>query len=238
MSDLDDAYRAAQSLEPDEQLQLVVRLWKALPRDHRSALVTLQLDDSLGSGNREQPDIFPTVQRTGAIWPKVHALLFDTSHSSGLYSAPRRFDLATIFVVTAAYSLLLGFLSAFGAPAIIMVVLAGLLAIIAAAQAMFAKVANPRGVSVVTGAVAYTVMSWIIWLTVRQVFPNSFIFVTFFNGMIGGAILGYLLGTLVGGVFLVADMLRGKFEGRDPGISENTEENSTPGAGPFADDAN
>jgi hypothetical protein len=36
----------------------------------------------------------------------------------------------------------------------------------------------------------------------------------FFNGIIGGSVLGYLLGTLVGGVFLVADVLRGKFEGR------------------------
>jgi hypothetical protein len=236
MSDLDDAFRAAQSLEPDEQLQLVVRLWKALPQDHRDALVTLQFGDA--HSNREQPDIFPTVQRKKTIWPKLSAVLFDTSHSSDLYSAPRRFDLATIFVVTAAYSLLLGVLSAFGAPPTVMVVLAGLLAIIAATQAMFAKVANPRGVSVVTGAVAYTVMSWIIWVTVRQAFPNSFIVVTFINGIIGGAILGYLLGTLVGGVFLVADMLRGRFEGRAPGASEDGGENSTPSESPFADDAN
>ncbi len=45
-------------------------------------------------------------------------------------------------------------------------------------------------------------------------FPNSFFVVTVINGIIGGGILGYLLGTLVGGVFLVADVLRGKFEGR------------------------
>jgi hypothetical protein len=111
-----------------------------------------------------------------------------------------------------------------------MVVIASLLAIVAATQALFREVANPRGVSIVTGAVAYTLMSWIIWLTIRRVFPNSFFFVTVINGILGGAFLGYLAGTLVGGMFLVADILRGKFEAR---AKPNATEEANAPASPF-----
>jgi hypothetical protein len=221
---LDDAFRTASQLDPDDRLRLVARLWKSLPADHRAALVTLQLEEV--HGDREHSPIHTVPSPVESIWPKIYERLFDPRHTSDLYSAPRRFDLATIFVVTAAFSLLLGGLSALDAPPIVMVVIASLLAIVAATQALFREVANPRGVSIVTGAVAYTLMSWIIWLTIRRVFPNSFFFVTVVNGILGGALFGYLAGTLVGGVFLVADILRGKFEGR--GNTDATEASHTP----------
>jgi hypothetical protein len=216
---VDELHRMALPLDPDERLRLVARLWKSLPADHRAALLTLQMEDARDPLDAtEHFAVSPPIE---PFWPKVRERLFDRSHASGLYSAPRRFDLATIFVVTAAYSLLLGSLTALdrltgpNAAPLVKIAIGGLVAIIAATQAMFLHVANPRGVSIVTGAVAYTLMSWIIWLSDPYFFIwNSFIFVTFINGIIGGGILGYLLGTLVGGVFLVADVLRGKFEGR------------------------
>lgn len=224
MSELEDAFRAAQALDPDERLRLVARLWKMLPADHRAALVTLQLEDAhAGSDDSFVYHHGPPIE---PIWPKIKERLFDRSHISGLYSAPRRFDLATIFVVTAAYSLLLGGLTAFGAPPLVKVAIGGLVSVIAAAQALFLRVANPRGVSIVTGAVAYTLFSWVVWLAVPYTFIfNSFFFVIVINGIIGGSIMGYLLGTLVGGVFLVADLLRGKFEGRAQADSQETPAN-------------
>ncbi len=229
MSDLDDAFRAAQSLEPDERLQLVARLWKSLPDEHRAALVTLHLEDSISGSDR--PDFHRPDAAINPFWQAINEQLFDRSHASGLYSAPRRFDLATIFVVTAAYSLLLGGLSAFGTPPVLMVVIAGLMAIIAAAQAMFLQAFNPRGVSIVTGAIALPVMLWIIWLTPHNALPRSFL-ATLFFGIPLGAVAGYLLGTLVGGVFLVADLLRGKFERRsqiEPAEEGAGSENSSAG---------
>jgi hypothetical protein len=206
-------HRLAVMLDPDDRLRLVGRLWKTLPADHRAALVTMQLEDAHGS--REGSDFHRPDAPIDPIWPKVKKWLFDRSQISGLYSAPRRFDLTTIFVVTAAYSLLLGGLTLLGAWPIAKVAIAGLVAIIAASQAMFLKTANPRGVSIITGAVAYTVFSWVIWLAVPYAFVwDSFFFVILMNGIIGGAIMGYLMGTMIGGVFLVADVLRGKFEGR------------------------
>lgn len=210
-SAVDELHRLAMPLDPDEKLRLVARLWKSLPQEHRAALLTLQLEEKRNDGQRFG---FARPQQIDPLWPKIYQVLFDPTNVSELYSAPRRFDLATIFVVTAAYSLLLGLLSALDALPIIKVVISVLVAIVATTQALFLPVANPRGVSIVTGAVAYTVISWIIWFSLRGVFPNSFFFVTFINGIVGGSILGYLVGTVVGGVFLVADKVRTRFESK------------------------
>ncbi len=208
---VDDLHRLAMPLAPDEKLRLVARLWKSLPQEHRAALLTLQLEDQRDDGQTFGVARPPQID---SLWPKIYTVLFDPTNVSELYSAPRRFDLATIFVVTAAYSLLLGGLSALDALPIIKVIISVMVAIVATTQALFLPVANPRGVSIVTGAVAYTIISFIIWFSIRGVFPNSFFFVTFINGIVGGSILGYLVGTVVGGVFLVADKVRTRYEGK------------------------
>ena len=109
---LEEVHRLALVLDPDERLRLVARLWNTLPTDHRAALITLQLEDAQGS--REGSEYHRPDAAIDPIWPKLKEWLFDCTQTSGLYSAPRRFDLATIFVVTAAYSLLLGGLSWLG----------------------------------------------------------------------------------------------------------------------------
>ena len=218
----DDLYRQAEQLPPDERLRLVSKLWYHLPPDHKAAFDTLQQYNS--HNRRAAPDGFVLRDPSPPLWPKLRERFFAPDNASGLYSAPRRFDLATIFVVTAAYSLMLGGLTGMGMPPLVKVVITAMVTIVAATQALFLKVANPRGVSIVTGAIAYTVISWCIWMSVRYVFPNSFFFVTFINGILGGAILGYLLGTLVGGVFLVADKVRQKFDRR----AQSPADESTP----------
>ena len=140
-----------------------------------------------------------------------------------LYSAPRRFDLATIFVVTAAFSLMLGSLSALDATPEVKIAISVLAAVVAASQALFLNVANPRGVSIVTGTVACTLMVWIGFAFSPHVNPAVLFVFTIFFGIIGGGVAGYLMGTLVGGVFLVADVLRGKFEGRRPPDNQENE---------------
>ncbi len=107
---VDELHRMALPLEPHERLRLVARLWKTLPADHRAALLTLQLEDARDP--HDATEHFAVGRPIEPFWPKVRERLFDRSHASGLYSAPRRFDLATIFVVMAAYSLLLGGLTA------------------------------------------------------------------------------------------------------------------------------
>lgn len=212
---VDDVHRLAQSLEPDERLRLVARLWKTLPADHRAALMTLQNEgahsdrDHVGRFQTETPK--ETIWTT--IWQYLHAQLFDRSKISGLYTAPRRFDLATIFVVTAAYSLMFGGLTALSMPAAVKVIIGGLITVVAAAQALFLRVANPRGVSIVSGALAQSIMLGMLRFIEPHAFPEPYFIVIVIYGLFGGAISGYLAGVLVGGVFLVADALRGKFEG-------------------------
>src|SRR3954470_19246843 len=151
---LTEAVEAAQLLEPSDRVRLVTRLWESLPAKHRAEIVWFGIEN-LQSHVEENTG--PTVQNPPEpVGFYLHRLLFDPSNTSQLYSAPRRFDLATIFVVTAAYSILFGAISAlsdyFGP--ITKTAVGLLVTIVAVTQAFYKDTANPRGVSVVTGAIA------------------------------------------------------------------------------------
>jgi hypothetical protein len=143
--------------------------------------------------------------------------LFDPHDASKLFSAPRRFDLATIFVITATLSLLFGFLSVvdrgleLGLQPGMTIVAGGLLTAVAIGQAWFFGQANPRGVSVIIGSITFTLFTIILCWIYPWMFSAAWLFVVLFCGVIGGAFLGYIAGVLVGGMFLVADLLRRKF---------------------------
>jgi hypothetical protein len=97
---------------------------------------------------------------------------------------------------------------------------------VAVGQALLLNVANPRGVSIMVGAAAYTIFSLILRSVHPRVFPDSLLFVSVINGLIGGAVLGYIAGVLVGGVFLAADVIRGKFDrGNKLTAEESSDEN-------------
>ncbi len=211
---LDVLRQDALELSADDRLRLVVQLWKSLPAEHRSALATLQMEDAARGENHPLPGSKAALKKPRG--PTLIDKLFDPSHTSDLYTAPRRFDLATIFVVTAAYSLVLGGLTAMGWPPIVKIGISLLAAAIAVAQALFKTRANPRGVSIVTGVAVCTLFTWIgfaagAYRMLRISLPAA----TIIMGVVGGSISGYLIGTCVGGVFLVADLVRGKFERRD-----------------------
>ena len=201
----------AETLDPTDQLRLIARLSTSLSSVHRAAAVEFEPQRIHSSSDNRSPRVdSPTV---ASISSKLWERLFDPTYSSGLYSAPRRFDLATIFVVTAAYSILFGAMSAlhyyFGP--LTKVIVGVLVTVVAVAQAFYKDTANPRGVSVVTGAIVQTLMMTLIEIFAPQLFPEPALLVVVLYGVLGGAISGYLAGVLVGGVFLVAEALRKRY---------------------------
>jgi hypothetical protein len=128
-----------------------------------------------------------------------------------LYSAPRRFDLATIFVVTAAYSLLLGSLSALRVWPVITLGIAGFISFVGIGQALLFRGRKPRLASILVGAALIGLTTLAIWL-------YNILFISLADTLyatavytIFGALFGYLAGGLIGGVFLLADVLRRRF---------------------------
>jgi hypothetical protein len=200
----------AKKLDPGDQMRLIARLLASLPSDHRAAAVEFGLQLQTSIDNRSTHAHLSIGNLVSA---KLWERLFDPAGTSGLYSAPRRFDLATIFVVTAAYSILFGAMSAlnyyFGP--LTKVAVGILVTVVAVAQAFYKDSANPRGVSVLTGAITQTMIMLLIEIFAPRLFPEPALLVVIVYGMLGGAVSGYLAGVLVGGVFLVADALRKRY---------------------------
>lgn len=123
---------------------------------------------------------------------------------SKVYTATRRFDLLTVFMLFGLVSILLGILSLFGTPPTISVYLVGLILCMAIIQAALED-GLPRGVSCMAGLLY---CGWIfpfgMVLYTRSSDPLSMIPL----GIILGPFLGYVIGILVAGVFLVMDRLR------------------------------
>jgi hypothetical protein len=221
---VDEVHRLAGSLTHLNRLKLAARLWSSLPPTYRSVLIQLQLEDI------ENPQaIAPSEPPAETSGQTLRRFLFDRTNTSELYSAPRRFDLATIFVVTAAYSLLLGGLSALDFGPEVKFVAVGLLTVVAAGQALFHDQANPRGVSVLIGAAAYTLFTLVMWALHPRLFPNSFFFVVVINGLLFGGLLGYIAGVLVGGMFLVAERLRERLSPQEKVMEEEPFQSSSSG---------
>lgn len=199
----------AEKLEPADRTQLIIWLWGTLPTDSRTAIMAFGLENLRkrshdGFAYQCAPHASPG---PSPLWQ----MLFDPKRTSGLYSAPRRFDLATIFVVTAAYSILFGAMSALDSTPIAKVLVGILVTTVAVSQALYHNLANPRGVSIITGAITLSVLLLLLAIYGPGWWRPSLVFIVFF-GLIGGALVGYLCGVLVGGVFLVADALRRRFE--------------------------
>lgn len=131
----------------------------------------------------------------------------DADHG-GVYSVPRRFDLATMMVVTAGYALLFTLLRLLNLDTVVFVYVAGLVTTVAVAQALSHKRYSPRAVSVLTGMcyfLAFLIpLTWLEATEYRREQIYSMICCS--SGF--GPIQGYLAGVLVAGVFMVSDYLR------------------------------
>ena len=125
-----------------------------------------------------------------------------------VYSAPRRFDLATLFVVMVVYACLLGVFVGLGLPDPVTFLILGFLTLVAIGQPVLFGGRMPRLASAVVGGTSLPVIVAI------MAFKNGTNTTTF--GMILGGVscvafgvfVGYVAGALVGGVFLVADIVR------------------------------
>src|SRR5690349_19880668 len=84
----------AEKLEPTDRTQLIIWLFGTLPAKNRSAIMAFGLENLRerrdGVAYRYAPHASPP---PSPLWQQ----LFDPTKTSELYSAPRRFDLATIF---------------------------------------------------------------------------------------------------------------------------------------------
>jgi hypothetical protein len=120
-----------------------------------------------------------------------------------VFSAPRRYDLATLFVVTCAYALLFGIMRWASWGPTVFASVAGFITCVGAAQALLFGGKSPRVASLCVGFAAGSVV--LVTGVMRW-------------GVVGGLALccpvtaivafGYMAGVLVGGVFLVAHGIR------------------------------
>ena len=119
MSDIQQIFRDAQSLEPADRLRLIARLWASMPPDHWAAPTAKERAEI--ERRLDGPAFDALGDASWRIAERVRANRGPTTRPT-VYSAPRRFDLATIFVVTSAYAMLFGGLCALGAWPIVSVV--------------------------------------------------------------------------------------------------------------------
>ncbi len=141
------------------------------------------------------------------------------SEHQKLYSAPRRFDLATMLVVTTAFALLFTGMTILDFNFWVFLYFASLIVVVGICQSAFVPRYSPRSVSLIAG-IAYHVMVMMGIFVFSLYFASKFsgqrgsvrpgmlIFLMFVSTIFSPA-LGYLSGVLVAGTFLVADQLRG-----------------------------
>ena len=214
---LDELAKLAEKLSPDHRLRLISGIWDSLPPWHHAAPKPgerAQLRHLLDEYDAGRTSHFP--------WAAVRTLIVDSGSGSvrRVYSVPRRFDLSTIFVVTLAYSLLLGAMKGLGVPPIASLIVAGFISSVGTGQALLFGGNQPRKASVVTGTLIYSMAMIAVWLiNGPRMYPTMVILIMASYTLIGGAILGYLSGAVVGGVFLIADKVRNRFS-RKPDMAE------------------
>lgn len=125
-----------------------------------------------------------------------------------VYSAPRRFDLATLFVVMIIYSCLLGISVALGLPEKFTLSILGFLTVIGVSQPALFGGNKPRLASVMGGGISLPLLFALFYFQEESRFSSLATLLGCLCIFPLGACLGYCAGALVGGVFLVADVVR------------------------------
>ena len=210
MTDLKDAYRAAKALKPAERLRLIAQIWESLSPEH-----WLSSDDTDVEAIKQRWAKFGAGQGGDVPWSIVEMMLADCARAARpkVYSAPRRFDLATIFVVTTAYALLFAVLGGLNAGVVATFGVAGFITFVGIGQAVLFRGRRPRVSSMSVGVGLLLVAGIGSWFFMSRT-PGPVIVMIAVQCIIYGVILGYVAGAMVGGVFLVADALRGRLARR------------------------
>jgi hypothetical protein len=196
-------------------LRLIAAIWTSLPPWHPAALSPpklSQLQSCLDDYDEKRIEKFP--------WEVVQGLLAGERQATAtiIYSVPRRFDLATIFVVTLAFSLLFGAMKAISFPPIASAMVAGFISLVGAAQALLYGGIQPRKASIIAGAGIYSLAIAAAWIVSGpRMYATTGLLISASFTIAGGAMLGYLAGVIIGGVFLVADKLRTLLSRRQAG---------------------
>ena len=127
------------------------------------------------------------------------------------YSAPRRFDLVAVFVVMAAFSLLLGGMGLLELPPVASLVIAGFVMLVGIGQALLFGGRKPRLAAVLVGTACYAITMFGMSMLDAPNHSPGLLPVMLVQGVIWGPLFGYIAGGLVGGTFLVAALLRKAF---------------------------
>jgi len=203
---VEDVLSMAEALAPEDRLRLIERLWESMPSGswpapsaEDMAAATRRLMDS----DVRWMDPVP--------WLVVRRLIADSIKRSRpkVYSAPRRFDLATIFIVTVAYSLLFALMSVLGLPAGVSLTVAGFITVVGVGQAALFRGEKPRLASAIVGLVIYSVCMLGVWIiSGRRIYDASTFVLASAAIAAGGVLLGYVAGACVGAVFMLAEYMR------------------------------
>jgi hypothetical protein len=224
----DEAFRIAESLSPAERLGLIARLWATLPQE----IWPKSTDNELAEADRllAQKGI---ARGESVAWPVVEQMLADCVRSSRpkVYSAPRRFDLATIFVVMSAYAVLFAVMAALKLPPAVSMMTAGFIAVVGVGQALLFRGLKPRTASLLVGAAIYCIATLGYYVFYPRMYPASALILMLVYGLFSGGVIGYVAGTLVGGVFLVADFVRRRFSRAQPTADSTVQAEESPFSG-------
>ncbi len=200
MSDYDETLHRAQSLPPDERLKMIGRLWVTLPREYWPPATADEIADANRLTSAQQ------IARGDEVpWAVVEQMLADCVRSSRpkVYSTPRRFDLATMFVVTTAYALLFAAMAALQFTPTASILTAAFITLVGIGQSVLFGGLRPRTASIAVGTASFCVL-----MGGSLLFAGRMYFFAVVSGIIYGPVLGYIAGVMVGGVFLIADKLR------------------------------
>lgn len=213
MPDIEVVLRDAKSLSPEDRLRIIARLWASLPQETWPTPTRTEIADADRLLAKHRINSGDNVS-----WPVVEQILRDCARSSRpvVYSAPRRFDLATIFVVTTAYALLFAGLSVLKLSPIVNLMAAAFIAIVGIGQALLFRGLRPRTSSFLVGIATYCTFSFGYFLLNPRIYPTSMVAIMLAYGLAAGAIFGYAAGAFVGSVFLVANFVRRRFSRNPP----------------------
>jgi hypothetical protein len=131
-----------------------------------------------------------------------------STDSAGLFSAPRKFDLLTILVVTTAYAVVFALLRAISFPGIAVLIVAAFFTSVALGQAILFGAKHPRWASALVGSVFFVILLFAYALMDQHSPPPDALLQAIWWTLIFGAFSGYIGGVIVGFVFLVAHGIR------------------------------
>lgn len=134
-----------------------------------------------------------------------------------LYSVPRRFDIATLLVVSLVYSLLFALLRFVNAPWQVFLFVGLLTVVIGVAQALFPYGNEPRRASLVAGMLYMQVWCFILGFAEGRLTAGL---CGAFASVVVGPPVGYFTGVVEAGVFLVADKVRRRWFPADAASDE------------------